>query len=165
MKYVSLVMVAIIVALSWFLIRPSDDLTAEQHANLQHILSEYLNTYLKETNPAATEVEPPQIVTQIVESGKKMNARFKLVYSIPSEHNAVTKIAREGYFVLTSENGQDWTAKMEKINDSYVEFSEKDTLTITLAHAKQAGEDIEKAKKEIEKDLPKKDEKSEEKAH
>jgi len=158
MKYVSLILVALIVGLSWFLIRPSDDLSAEQHARLQQVISEYLIVYLKETNPAATDVQDPQITTQIVESGKKMQARFKLSYSVPGEHNAVNKIAREGLFVLTSENGQDWSAKMERINDSYVEFSDKDTLTISLADAKQAGEDIEKAKKEIEKDLPKKDE-------
>ena len=59
-----------------------------------------------------------------------MQAQFKFSYSVPGEDNSVNRIAREGHFIITSENGDDWVAKMEKINDSYVEFSE--ALQITL---------------------------------
>ena len=124
MKYLSLAMVAVIIALSWFLIKTPNDLTAEQHARLQEVIKEYLAVYLKETNPTASEIQDAKVYTRVIEPGKKMQAQFKFFYTIPGEHNSSNKIAREGIFMLTSENGNDWIAKMERINDSFVEFSE-----------------------------------------
>lgn len=131
MKYLSLLMVAVIVALSWILMKTtSNDLSAEQHAKLQSVIKEYLAVYLKETNPLASDIEEPQVKTRVLEPGKRMQAEFKFFYSVPGEDNSVNRIAREGHFLITSENGSDWVAKMEKINDSYVEFSE--ALQISL---------------------------------
>ena len=118
MKYLSLAMVAIILGLSWFLIKAPNDLTAEQHARLQEVIKEYLAVYLKDTNPNASEIEDTQVFTRVIEPGKKMQAQFKFFYTIPGENDSVNKVAREGLFLLTSENGNDWTAKMERINDS-----------------------------------------------
>ena len=145
MKYLSLAMLAVIVTLSWFLIKSPADLTAEQHARLQEVLKEYLATYLKETSPTASEIEDAQVVTRVLERGKKMQAQFKFFYTIASENGSSNKIAREGLFLLTSENGNDWTAKMEKINDTYVEFS--DALQISLSSpAPEAAPAAEEAK-------------------
>jgi hypothetical protein len=130
MKYLSLAMLAVIVTLSWFLIKSPADLTAEQHARLQEVLKEYLASYLKETSPTASEIQDAQVVTRVIERGKKMHAQFKFFYTVSSENGSANKIAREGLFLLTSENGNDWTAKMEKISDTYVEFS--DALQISL---------------------------------
>lgn len=130
MKYLSLAMVAAIIALSWFLIKTPNDLSAEQHARLQEVIKEYLASYLKETNPAASDMQDAQVFTRVIEPGQKMQAQFKFFYTVPTEDGSTNKIAREGLFVLTSENGNDWTAKMERINDSYVEFSE--ALQISL---------------------------------
>jgi hypothetical protein len=130
MKYLSLAMVAVLIVLSWFLIKTPADLTAEQHARLQEVLKEYLAVYLKENNPTASEIQDPQIFTRVIERGKKMQAQFKFFYTIANEEGDTNKIAREGLFLLTSENGNDWTAKMEKISDTYVEFS--DALQISL---------------------------------
>lgn len=139
MKYLSLAMVAVIIVLSWFLIKTPNDLTAEQHARLQEVLKEYLAVYLKETSPTASEIQDPQIITRVIERGKKMNAQFKFFYSIASETGAPSKVAREGLFLLTSENGNDWTAKMEKISDTYVEFS--DALQISLSEPAPAAQE------------------------
>jgi hypothetical protein len=130
MKYLSLAMLAVIITLSWFLIKSPADLTAEQHARLQEVLKEYLSNYLKETTPGASEIQDAQVVTRVIERGKKMQAQFKFFYTINSDSGSANKIAREGLFLLTSENGNDWTAKMEKISDTYVEFS--DALQISL---------------------------------
>jgi hypothetical protein len=140
MKYLSLAMLAVIVTLSWFLIKSPADLTAEQHARLQEVLKEYLASYLKETSPTASNIEDAQVVTRVIERGKKMQAQFKFFYSIAGENGSSNKIAREGLFLLTSENGNDWTAKMEKINDTYVEFS--DALQISLSNPAPAEEEV-----------------------
>ncbi len=132
MKYLSLAMLAVLVTLSWFLIKSPADLTAEQHARLQEVLKEYLATYLKETSPGASEIQEPQVITRVIDRGKKMQAQFKFFYTVASESGSSNKIAREGLFLLTSENGNDWTAKMEKISDTYVEFS--DALQISLSN-------------------------------
>ena len=155
MKYVSLLMVAIIVGLSWFLMRPTDDLSAEQHARLQQVITEYLAVYLKESNPAASEIQDPQVTTRVVGTGKKMNASFKLSYTVPGDNGSTNKIAREGLFVLTSENAKDWTAKMERIDDSMVEFADGDALSISLADAKAAAkEDAKDAAQEAKDNKP-----------
>lgn len=131
MKYLSLVMIAVIVGLSWVLMRTtSEGLTTEQQVRLEAVLKEYLAVYLKETNPLASEIETPEIKLHIQEAGKRMEARFKFFYSVPGEDGSANRIAREGTFGITSENGNDWVAKMEKINDTYVEFSE--ALQISL---------------------------------
>ncbi len=130
MKYLSLTMVAVIIALSWFLIKTPDDLNAEQHARLQEVIKEYLAVYLKETNPTASGIQDAQVYTRVIEPGKKMQAQFKFFYNIPSESGSTNRIAREGLFLITSDDGNNWTAKMERINDSFVEFS--DALEIKL---------------------------------
>ncbi len=131
MKYLSLFMVAIIVALSWILMRTSSEgLSAEQQVRLESVLKEYLAVYLKDTNPSASQIENPEIKLHVQEAGKRMEARFKFFYSIPGEDGSANRIAREGTFGITSENGNDWVAKMEKISDTYVEFSE--ALQISL---------------------------------
>ena len=78
----------------------------------------------------ASDIRRPQVKTRVLEPGRRMQAEFKFFYSVPGEDNSVNRIAREGHFMITSENGDDWIAKMEKINDSYVEFSE--ALQISL---------------------------------
>lgn len=132
MKYLSLAMMAVIVILSWFLIKSPQDLSAEQHSKLQEVLKEYLAVYLKETSPTASNIQDAQVITRVIERGKKMHAQFKFFYTISSDNGSQNKIAREGMFLLTSENGNDWTAKMEKISDTYVEFS--DALQISLSN-------------------------------
>lgn len=150
MKYLSLAMVAIIIGLSWFLIKTPNDLTAEQHARLQEVIKEYLAVYLKETNPNASDIQDTQVFTRVVEPGKKMQAQFKFFYTIAGEHDSQNKIAREGFFTLTSDNGNDWIAKMEKINDSYVEFSEALEISLSSSPAATA-EPTPEAKKPAEK--------------
>jgi hypothetical protein len=131
MKYLSLVMVAVIVGLSWILMKTtSEGLSAEQQVRLESVLKEYLAVYLKETNPLASEIESPEIKLHVQEAGKRMEARFKFFYTVPGEDGSSNRIAREGNFGITSENGNDWVAKMEKISDTYVEFSE--ALQISL---------------------------------
>jgi hypothetical protein len=146
MKYLSLAMLAVLVTLSWFLIKSPADLTADQHARLQEVLKQYLAAYLKETSPTASEIEDTQVITRVIERGKKMQAQFKFFYTVASENGSSNKIAREGLFLLTSENGDEWTAKMEKISDTYVEFS--DALQISLSNPAPAEEasDAEAAK-------------------
>jgi len=124
MKYLSLVLVAVIIALSWFLIKTPNDLNSEQQARLQEVIKDYLAAYLKDTNPNASAIQDAHVFTRVIEPGKKMQAQFKFFYTIQDEHGSANKIAREGLFVLTSEDGNNWVAKMERINDSYVEFSE-----------------------------------------
>lgn len=131
MKYLSLAMMGVIIILSWFMIKTPSDLSAEQHARLQEVLKQYLAAYLKETSPTASDIQDPQVITRVIESGKKMHAQFKFFYTIDSDSGTPSKVAREGLFILTSENGNDWTAKMEKISDTYVEFSE--ALQISLS--------------------------------
>lgn len=130
MKYLSLVMIAVIIALSWILMKTtSQGLTTEQQTRLEAVLKEYLAVYLKETNPNASDIENPEIKLHIKEAGKRMEARFKFFYSLPGDDGSTNRIAREGHFALTSEDGNNWVAKMEKINDSYVEFSEALQIT------------------------------------
>ena len=136
MKYLSLAMVAVILVLSWFMIKSPADLTAEQHAKLQEVLKEYLAVYLKETNPTASDIQDSQVSTRVIERGKKMQAQFKFFYLIKDDTGGSNKIAREGVFSLTSENGNDWNAKMERISDTYLEFS--DALQISLPGDNQA---------------------------
>ena len=113
-----------------------------------------LPVYLKENNPAATDIEKPQLTTRILEAGRRMQANFKLTYTVPADNTSTNKISREGYFILTSENGQDWTAKMERIDDSFVQFSDADALAISLQDAKDAAKEEAAAEAEAQKAAP-----------
>jgi predicted RecA/RadA family phage recombinase len=95
------------------------------------VLKEYLAVYLKETQPTASDIQDAQIFTRVIERGRRMQAQFKFFYTIKDESGDSNKIAREGVFLLDSENGNDWTAKMAKISDTYLEFS--DALQISLS--------------------------------
>jgi hypothetical protein len=109
------------------------------------VFKEYLGVYLKETNPTASDIQDAQVTTRVLEPGKKMQAQFKFFYTIPGDHGSMNKIAREGFFVLTSENGNDWIAKMERINDSFVEFSEALEIKLGAAPAGETAPEPEKA--------------------
>lgn len=133
MKYINLAILIAIINLTWWLTRKPTDLDNEQHAKLQAVIQEYLGAYLRENNPKASEIVQPQVVTRVVDPGKKMQTQFQFSYYEEDENGSRNKVTRQGLFVLTSDNGNDWTAKMARIADSQVEFN--DPLAVPRAKA------------------------------
>ncbi|MBY0316690.1 MAG: hypothetical protein K2Q26_14290 [Bdellovibrionales bacterium] len=124
MKYLNLLILFAIVNLTWWLASRPSDLSTEQHEKLQAVIQEYLGAYLKESNPKASEVLQPQVITRVIEAGRKMQTQFKFSFYEEDENGSRQKVTREGMFLLTSEDGNDWTAKMERISDSHLEFDD-----------------------------------------
>ncbi len=124
MKYLNLLLLFAVVNLTWWLASRPADLSTEQHEKLQSVIQQYLGAYLRESNPKASEMVQPQVITRVVEAGRKMQTQFKFSFYEEDENGSRQKVTREGVFLLTSEDGNDWTAKMERIADSHMEFDD-----------------------------------------
>lgn len=131
MKYLNLLLLFAVVNLTWWLASRPSDLSTEQHEKLQAVVQQYLGAYLRESNPKASEIVQPQVFTRVIEAGRKMQTQFKFSFYEEDENGSRQKITREGVFDLTSEDGNDWTAKMSRIADSKMEFD--DPLAIPKA--------------------------------
>lgn len=124
MKYLSVIALAVLIGLSWWLYVKKQGLSSAQQTRLQVVLQEYLGAYLAETAPNATEIQDPQVLIKVIEPGKKMQADFTFHYFETTEDGGQNKVERQGSFSLTSDNGNDWIARIEKINESEIEFAE-----------------------------------------
>lgn len=131
MKYLSLIAFAALLGVSWFYFNQQSGLTADQQTRLQLVLEEYLNAYHAEANPNASDLQHTEITLKIIEPKKSMEAKFSFQYMSPNESGGEDSIEREGKFILTSENGNDWNASLNSINQSGVEVSEPFTISRT----------------------------------
>ena len=124
MKYISLLIVIVFIGVTFWLSRKTDDLTIDQMDRMNDAITEYMTQALEEKNPEATEIEFSKIYTEVIESGKQMRAHFKFSYMEPNKEDEMERVYRKGSFLITSEDGKQWTARIEQAGDVKVEFME-----------------------------------------
>ena len=129
MKYISLLIVIVFIGVTFWLSRKTDDLTIDQMNRMNDTITEYMTQALQEKNPDATEIEFSKIYTEVIESGKEMRAHFKFSYMEPNKEDEMERVYRKGSFLITSEDGEQWTARIEEAGDVKVEFMESFGIT------------------------------------
>lgn len=129
MKYLSLILVIAFLQLTWWFSQQKRDLSVSQHNKITTLIREYMTQAVKGKEPNATDIEFSSIYTEVVEEGKKMKAHFKFSYMQPSENGEASRIQRKGSFFIASEDGDNWKAQVEQVNDVQVQFMETQTIT------------------------------------
>lgn len=129
MKYLSLILVVAFLQLTWCFSQQKRDLTVSQHNKITTLIRQYMTQAVKSKEPGASDIEFSSIYTEIVEEGKKMKAHFKFSYMQPSENSEASRVQRKGSFFITSEDGKDWRAQVEEVNDVQVQFIEAQSIS------------------------------------
>ena len=124
MKYISLIVVIVFIALTFWFSKETEDLSIDQMSRMNRMITDYMTRVLEEKHPEAVEVEFSKIYNEVIENGRKMKAHFKFSYKEPNEQGELEKVYRKGSFLITSEDGRKWTAKIEEAGDVKVEFME-----------------------------------------
>lgn len=124
MKYIALVAVAAFIIFTAWFSKKTEELTIDQMNKMNNLISQYMTQAVQTNQPNATDIEFSQIYTEVIESGKKMKAQFKFSYIEPNSAGEMEKVYRKGTFLITSEDGKQWTAQIEQADDIKVEFME-----------------------------------------
>lgn len=129
MKYLSLVAVIIFISFTWWVSQKTQDLSVQQISKMNNMIAQYMTQTVQNQQPDITEIEFSKISTEVIEPGKKMKANFKFSYMVPNASGELEKVYRKGSFLITSEDGDKWTAQIEQVGDVQVEFMEPFTIT------------------------------------
>lgn len=122
MKYVSLVLVIAFIAFTFWFTKKTENLTIDQMNKMNNLIQQYMTQAVQNNQPSATEIEFSAINTDVIEAGRKMKANFAFSYQELNQDGELEKVYRKGTFLITSEDGEKWTAQIEKAGDVKVEF-------------------------------------------
>ena len=158
MKYISLLVVIVFVVLTFWFSKKTEDLSIDQMNRMNKMITDYMIQVLEEKHPGAVEIEFSKIYNEVIEKGKKMKAHFKFSYKEPNDQGELEKVYRKGSFLIISQDGKKWTAKIEEAGDVKVEFMEPFSINNNgSSHVDKTT----KIKKENEKEVQKKGDKPE----
>jgi hypothetical protein len=129
MKYLSLVIVIAFICFTFWFSKRSEELTIDQMNKINNLITAYMTQAVQNNQPNATEIEFSKIYTEVIESGKEMKAHFKFSYMEPNADGEMEKVYRRGTFLITSKDGNKWTAQIENAGDLKVEFMEPFEIT------------------------------------
>ena len=124
MKYISLIVVIVFICVTFWLSQKTQEITVDQMNKMNNLITQYMTQAVKNNQPNATDIEFSKIYTEVIDRGKKMKAHFKFSYIEPNSDGEMEKVYRKGTFLITSEDGQKWTAQIEQAGDVKVEFME-----------------------------------------
>lgn len=139
MKYISLLIVLGFLIFTWKVSTSKKDLTLSEQQRLNEVISEFVTKAVQEKVPNATDIQFSKLYTEVLEPGEKMRAHFSFSYlenteaPKPSPTGLIQDMPlpkedlrryRKGSFFITSKDGNQWNAKIEKIDDIKIEFVE-----------------------------------------
>lgn len=129
MKYITLIVVMAFIAFTFWFSQRAEELTVEQMNKMNNMITQYMTQSVQNNQPNASEIEFSKIYTEVLESGRKMKAHFKFSYLEPNAQGQMEKVYRKGSFLITSTDGNQWSAKIEEAGDVKVEFMEPFEIT------------------------------------
>ncbi len=129
MKYISLIVVVLFIGFTAWFSKRTEDLTIDQMNKMNNLITQYMTQAVQNHNPKATDIDFSKIYTEVIEKGKTMKAHFSFSYLEQNPEGAMEKVYRKGTFLITSEDGQKWTAQIEQAGDVKVEFMEPFEIT------------------------------------
>lgn len=133
MKYLSLIIVLAFLIFTWKISNSKKDLSISEQQKLNEVLGEFVSKAVQEKVPGAKDIQFTKIYTEVLEPGEKMRAHFSFSYTESkntsegaetNSDNDDLRRHRKGSFYITSNDGNQWTAKIEKIDDVKIEFVE-----------------------------------------
>ena len=123
-KYLSLVLVFLIVALAWWVSQDSGSLSTQQMARMNGYIIQYMTETVRKKIPRAEKIKFSSIHMEVVEQDREMKAHFKFSYEDHISQTDIQKVHRKGYFTITSQDGDQWEARVGQIGDTRVEFGQ-----------------------------------------
>ncbi len=142
MKYISLLVVVLFIAFTFWFSRKTEQLSLSQMNKMNNLITQYMTQAVQNKQPNATNIEFSAINPEVIESGRKMKAHFKFSYMEPNAQGEMEKVYRRGTFLITSEDGQQWKAQIEQAGDVKVEFMQPFNVTDdTPSETDDAGSD------------------------
>jgi len=122
MKYLSILAIVVFLTLSFWVFQRDKELTVSQQNRILNVIEEYMTQKVLDKEPNAAEIEFSNLQTETITKGEKLKAHFKFSYLQTTPEGTQNRVFRKGHFLVLSENGNDWKAKINDINDVQVEF-------------------------------------------
>ncbi len=145
MKYLSVIVFAVLLTSTWYIINSEAAVPLETHAGIQARMSQLIVDTVKAKKPSATNIEIQQLWTEPYGSGTpvRVKAHFTYRFTEPSADNGNVSSVIEGEGLLEKkgddESGFDrWTLTDVKTNNDAVIFEQ--ALVITTGSSEAAPE-------------------------
>lgn len=128
MRYLSLIVVVILMAWSWSLVHRPSDLPESAHIEIQQDLKRLITDYIEKNLPTSKNLKFERMWT---ESQKENQVRASFIYSFDEEDGEVgsTRVQIEGYAVLNRQlrpkDGLEvWSFDELHVLNNHIEFEE-----------------------------------------
>ena len=122
MKYLSLMLVGVVIVLSWFIANKDESLSPGEKQRLLGVIEGYMTQKVLEKEPNAKEIKFADLRTEEIEEGETLKAHFKFSYLQTDASNNTQRVHRKGHFLVASADGSQWRAQIDEIGDVQVEF-------------------------------------------
>jgi hypothetical protein len=133
MKYISVLVFAIVLGWTWHVIHSSSSISFETHSGIQEKLAELITSTIKAKRPTATDIFIEKLWTEVV-SEDKVEAHFRYSFKDQSEGGGVTTTEIQGTGLLQrqpSQNDDQDRWSLTKVHTSNNAVSFDDAVIIT----------------------------------
>ena len=146
MKFLSLIVLLILVSWSWAYIHQTADIAEQTHIDIQEDLTRFITNYISEQLPNSRNIRFEKMWTSRTKS-EQLKASFRYSFEDVDAEDGSARVEIEGYALLNRKEGENpdldtWSFDELHILDNVIEFTEG--LNIT------PGADTEEATKESE---------------
>ncbi len=144
MKYLSVLVFAILLSSTWYIINSEASISLETHIGIQSKLGQLIIDTVKAKKPTATEIQVEQVWTEPHGSGKpvRVKAHFAYRFSEPSADGGKVDSLIEGEGLLEKQNSEvasdgldHWVLTNVKTNNDIVTFEKAQIITTGSGNA------------------------------
>ena len=125
MKYISVLIFVLLMAVTWSLSQTGATGNLQQHKQVEASFEEFIRTSVEKQIPNVKDIIFRQLFTETVHPGQEIKAFFRYDVIAPTQAGDTTAQTVEGSVVLKSQDqGQNWTIVSEKVSSPTLRFQE-----------------------------------------
>lgn len=137
MKYLSVVLLALLMIWTWFIVHIEPSVSFETHADMQNQLANLIIDTIKSKKPQSSGIQINSLWTEPVSSdkGQKVKAHFSYRYHEPTTEGGMTESVINGTLDLNKKSEdqsglEKWTISKVHTTNSSLTFDESYVITI-----------------------------------
>lgn len=124
MKYITTIILLMLLCWTWNLGTSASGLSLEQHKKVEMGIESDIRAFIQQRYPSATDLYCPQLYTEVTQpASSDLKIHFRCLITLTTEKSEIAEQVFEGSLLLRSSDGfETWTAAGGDVRDSEVRF-------------------------------------------
>jgi hypothetical protein len=124
MKYISLIVVLVLMSWTWSIATAERDFSLDQHRELEAQVENLVTEQISQKYPTATEIKFQQLYTEVIHPKREIHVHMKYSYDDATTGGDKTSQGFERVLILVSNDGENWTTSGQDVQSQEIEFKE-----------------------------------------